>query len=257
MNADAWIKRFHRNREPLAVDWEEPLLLPKSAQKALSKSLAVFQLGETGDGVNLRRHARQTREWPGFEHYEEALELFIKEENRHAADLARMVERLDGGLISTQWTASVFKVLRRPLGLRFELQVLLTAELIAEAYYELLRRAVDDGPISKACARMVKDEVGHLAFHADLFGEVLRRWTPGAVHLWTLQFQLLHAVTMLVVWWDHLGCFRALGIPWQDYRRLCRRARVSFLGRVGKASRAAAPNGTSPLSLLEPEGKTA
>jgi len=66
---------------------------------------------------------------------------------------------------------------RKLVNLEFELQALLTAELIAEAYYELLRRSVDEQPIQQACARIVKDEIGHTGFHAAFFGYRQRNWS--------------------------------------------------------------------------------
>ncbi len=85
MNVQRWIVRFLRNRHEDEVDWNAPVQLPEAVCEPLAKSLAVFQLGETGDGGTLRRYAQRTNHWKGFEDYEEALDLFVKEENRHAA----------------------------------------------------------------------------------------------------------------------------------------------------------------------------
>ncbi|NNM30684.1 MAG: ferritin-like domain-containing protein, partial [Akkermansiaceae bacterium] len=161
MDVQRWIRHFEGNRGRLEADWRAPVTLPAEVKAPVAASLAIFQLGETGDGGTLRRYAARLRGRPGFEGYEEALDMFVKEENRHAATLAVMVRRLDGELIRKQWTAAVFKVMRRPLNLEFELQILLTAELLAEAYYEILRREIDDGPLRDACSRILKDEVGH------------------------------------------------------------------------------------------------
>ena len=45
--------------------------------------------------------------------------------------------------------------------------MLLAAKIIAEAYYDLLRKHVSDPVIHQACTQILKDEVGHLGFHAD------------------------------------------------------------------------------------------
>lgn len=232
MNTAKWIDYFKSNRKEVKVDWKAPINLPEEQRRRVVESLAVFQLGETGEGGTLRRYAVKSRAWPGFEGYEEALDLFVREENRHADLLASMVRRLGGQLLEVQWTNSVFRVLRKPLNLQFELQILLTAELIAEAYYELLRRTLGDEPLRRCCARIVKDEVGHTRFHSEFFGEVQRRWPRYLRGLWVWQFLAIHWLVCQVVWWDHRKCFQALGIVCGEYQWLCKRARRTFLSRV-------------------------
>ena len=73
MNVQRWIARFERNRKPDLVDWDCPVTLPSSKGEPLAESLAVFQLGDTGDGGTLRRYAQRLRGRPGFENYEQAL----------------------------------------------------------------------------------------------------------------------------------------------------------------------------------------
>lgn len=69
---------------------------------------------------------------------------------------------------------------RRPLPLgakltniEFHLQIFLTAEIIAEAYYNPLRRFSGDSVIEKSCARILKDKIRHLSFHAVF---LIRKW---------------------------------------------------------------------------------
>lgn len=243
MNVQKWIRKFQANTGEEAVDWELPLAMSEGLRVPLSKSLAIFQLGETGTGSTLRRYVEKIRGREEFENYEEALQLFLNEEHRHAAMLEKMVRRLDGTLLKKQWANGSFRKLRKLINLEFQLQMLLTAELLAEAYYELLRRTVEDEPIRKACARIVKDEVGHTAFHAEFFGELQHRWSPGWRWLWQVQFRLVHWITSVVLWWDHLGCFRALGVGRREYDHLCDRAMRTYLRRMNRAAELAGGGG--------------
>lgn len=237
MKAERWIRRFQANRERERLDWDAPVELPSGQRVALARSLAVFQLGETGEGTCLRRYGERTRGWAGFEGYEVALDLFVKEENRHAELLAELVGRFGGTLLAKQWSDSIFRFVRKLLHLEFELQILLTAELLAEAYYEVLRRHADDGVLRSACARILRDEAGHTAFHADFFGAVQARWSVPRRWLWQAQFRLLHLVVCAGVWWDHRDCLRALRVPVAEYVGLCRRAVRVFQRRLGRARR--------------------
>lgn len=150
MNCKRWIERFKGNRMEEPIDWQTPCQLPDEERAPLARSLAIFQLGETGEGSALLKFARSRRDDPGLTGYEEALRLFVDEENRHAEMLKSMVMRVDGTLLEKQWSDGVFRKVRKLVNLEFELQTLLTAELIAEGYYELLRRKVDDQPIRRS-----------------------------------------------------------------------------------------------------------
>ena len=72
------------------------------------------------------------------------MDLFVAEEQYHAEILAKAVTYFGGELKKKYWMNSVFRKVRALLGLEFNLQILLTAELIAEAYYGLLAKHVPD-----------------------------------------------------------------------------------------------------------------
>ncbi|MDA8975282.1 hypothetical protein N9F50_01715 [Akkermansiaceae bacterium] len=69
-----------------------------------------------------------------------------------------------------------FPVIRKLINLEFQVQMLLTAEITAEAYYDLLSQHVADPVIHQACTRILKDEIGHLGFHADFFNAWTAKW---------------------------------------------------------------------------------
>lgn len=233
MNCKQWIERFKGNRMEEPIDWQAPCQLPDEVRVPLARSLAIFQLGETGEGSALLKFARSRRDDPGLTGYEEALRLFVDEENRHAEMLKSMVMRVDGTLLEKQWSDGVFRKVRKLVNLEFELQTLLTAELIAEGYYELLRRKVDDQPIRRACARIVKDEVGHTGFHAEFFGYRKREWSGPVCWLWKVGLSILTETAWRVVWLDHRSCFRVLGIQRTEFAGLVRKARRTWFRRAG------------------------
>jgi len=165
--------------------------------------------------------------------YQAAVASFIKEENRHAALLAGMVTHLGGKVKRRHWSAWAFKRVRRLIPrLEFEVQILLSAELIACAYYGLLARHSPAGLIRRGCAALVKDEVSHISFHVDLFSERLSAWLPLGKALWRTQFQVLFLAAETLVWWEHGALFRDLGINRCAFVRQSRRACVSFLERL-------------------------
>src|SRR5205807_5474865 len=130
----------------------------------LARSLAHFQLGESGEGATLLTEARRT--WAEDPDYVAALVLFVAEEQEHARLLECLVARFGGALVDRHWTHACFRRLRRALGVGFEIQTLLIAEIIGTAYYRLLR-STGDAVLRQVCELMLRDEVPHLRFHVD------------------------------------------------------------------------------------------
>lgn len=238
MKACEWIQYFEKHRQRHAAevyDWGASPLPDRenSGIQALAGSLAIFQLGESGGGTRLRHYAEVlSAADPAFAGYSRAVELFIREENAHAALLKEMVRRLGGTLLEKQWSNSVFRFVRSALGLEFNVQILLSAELIARGYYGLLARHAPDPVIRDCCLRITRDEVGHIAFHVDFFRDRLAVWPAWRAALWRAQFQYLFQCAGLVVWWDHGRALRGCGISRQMFQEKTGRACQSFLGSL-------------------------
>ncbi len=255
MNAYEWIQYYEKHSQRHAgetYDWSS--LAPDRARpdiSALAGSLAIFQLGESGGGTRLRRYAEAlSTADAAFAGYSRAVELFIREENAHAELLKQMVHRLGGKLLEKQWSNSVFRFVRSALGLEFNVQILLSAELIARGYYGLLARHAPDGVIRDACLRITRDEVGHIAFHVDFFRGRLAAWPGWRAALWRAQFRVLFESAGLVVWWDHGLALRRCGISRQMFQEKTNRACQAFLGSLtGAGTRARGWNAVSEASL--------
>jgi hypothetical protein len=243
MNASRWIQYFENHRhhhDAETYDWAAPGPDPTRPEiRALAASVAIFQLGESGGGSRLRRYADSlTAEDPAFAGYGRAVALFVDEENGHAALLRQMVLRLGGTLLEKQWSNSIFRFIRNVLGLEFNVQVLLSAELIARGYYGLLARHAPDPVIRACCCRITRDEVGHIAFHVDFFRDRLGAWPAWRSLLWRAQFQFLFALAGWVVWLDHGKALHACGITRELFTEKTARACQSFLGGLASRSRA-------------------
>ena len=180
---------------------------------SLARSLAIFQLGESGGGTVIAQ-ARSSRLRGIDADYAEAMALFVAEEHRHADILAVCVRQLGGELIHDNWTARLFVAARRLIGLRMKVLVLLAAEVVGICYYHFLARALAGTPMSAWLAELVEDEQSHLDFHCYFLRSQTRQiWQRWAfVATWRVTM-LLAAVAVLV---DHRAAIRDL--------RLSRRA---------------------------------
>jgi hypothetical protein len=194
---------------------DDPLLA--SVPQSVARSLAVFQLGESGGGTIIEQ-ARKSR-LPGIDaHYAEAMASFVAEEHRHAELLACCVRALRGELIRKNWTARLFVFGRRLIGLRLKVMVLLAAEVVGICYYHLLSARLPDSGMRSLLQEIVEDEKAHLRFHCSFLRTQARNEIQRAVFLVTWRALMLAAAVVVLV--DHRHSLRDLDIaPAVAWRR--------------------------------------
>lgn len=236
MNTHHWIRHFEEHTRLNHTMQFPPgeCTLPEHLRQPLARSLAIFQLGESGGGTRLRRYTRSITVLENLRGYDEAVDMFVKEEQSHSALLARTVEHLRGTLLEKQWSNSVFRWMRDLVNLEFNIQVLLTAELIAEAYFGLLSLRCPDAVVKQVTRKILRDEMGHLAFQRDFLYERLKGLSPALQRLWRWQFWLIHTAAAWTVAWDHRTCFRAMGVSPASFRARAAKCWTSFQTRLEK-----------------------
>jgi hypothetical protein len=209
-----WVDHFEQNdavhaRTDSAIDFGGNCAVPEAVRRPLIAS--VRQLGESGDGQQLLHKAAQA----GDPEYLRAAELFVAEEQQHAALLLRLLGHLGGEPIRRHWSDAVFVRLRRLMGLRTELMVLTVAEVVALSYYGGLASDGPDPVVRAVAERIVADEHPHVRFQQQR----LRAGLAGSrAPLRLLAFGLWWITAIgatVVVAFDHGPLLRAIG-----YRRV-------------------------------------
>lgn len=228
IDSAAWRAYFENNRlsrpEPA---WASPAAHHGQTARELARSLSHFQLGESGEGRYLLEQAQ--RRYPNDGDYCAALALFVREEQEHARLLTHLVQRFGGALIRRHWTHSAFRLMRRALGVHFEIQTLVVAELVGTAYYRLLYACSPDAALRQACELMLRDEAKHLAFHRDRFAADHASWLPAERALWAGQLQAFLLAAAEAAWLDHRGALVAIGATRRDFMREVRAECIGFL----------------------------
>ncbi len=206
MGFAAWVDDFEtaaRRRDATGdPNWDAGARLPA----AVVRSVQRFQVGEDGDGANLIAKAHSA----GDDGYTTAVRMFVAEEQNHARLLALLLAAADSPTISGHWSDTVFVRLRRALGLRLELMVLMVAEVIALRYYRALRDGTEDALTADVAARILADEERHVPFHTQRLRDA---FPPGplrtvACGLWW--FLITGAAVAVAV--DHGLALRRLGV---------------------------------------------
>ncbi|MFG2720058.1 ferritin-like domain-containing protein [Streptomyces sp. NPDC048416] len=218
-----WTKRFEDERERRRRRGDPDWARGATLHPAVWSGIQRFQVGEDGDGANLVGKADQA----GDADYAQAVRLFIAEEQNHARLLARLLDAGGKSTLSGHWSDTVFVRLRRLLGLRTELLVLMIAEVVALRYYRALRDGACDPLTSDVAGRILADEQRHVPFHCERLhtslAELPRAARRPTMFLWRA---LLFAVSVVVAV-DHGPGLRRLGV-----------GRGRFLADVMASSRA-------------------
>lgn len=191
---------------------------------SLAKSLAIFQLGESGGGTIVKQ-ALHNKLGEIDEYYAAAMALFVEEEHRHANILAMCVRLLGGKLIRENWTARLFVFARRLIGLRLKVVVLLAAEVVGICYYHLLAVHLPACRLRSQLLEIVEDERSHLYFHCDfLRSQTPKRWQK-RVFVFVWRAVMLSAAVVVAI--DHRRAIMELDIGlkavllrWKSYSNL-------------------------------------
>jgi hypothetical protein len=211
-----WFRYFEQNKQSLLeIPWHSGPELTVQQRLGLGPSVQEFQRGESSEGRHLLRYAEQYATTTGDHDYVSALKLFIAEEQRHARDLRRFLAINGIPLVESTLSDRVFRTLRRLLGtLEISIAVLITAEIIAQAYYAALRAATDSVILERLCEQIIRDEASHVKFQAQQLANLRARRGQLLYELTVTAQRALFLGTCLVVWVFHRRVFESGG---QDF----------------------------------------
>lgn len=190
-------------------------------------SVQRFQVGESGDGARLIALADAA----GDGEYARAVRLFVAEEQNHARLLAELLRAAGAGTVSSHWSDRIFVLCRRALGLRCELLVLSTAELVALRYYAAMAES-SDALLRAVSTQILDDEVHHVRFQRERlragFAGTPRFLRSVAGRLW----QAFASAVVVVVAVDHGKALRAVGTSRSAFIVECLRLVADFRAGV-------------------------
>jgi hypothetical protein len=217
-----WLEEFE-GRVPRLVVARVPRnsVLTTEERIRIADSIGTFQLGEQSEGRTLLRFAREF----GARHACPALgrvtELFIREEQHHAAQLREFMLAHGIALKQRNWTDSIFRQIRRLAGFETAVTILVTAEMVGFVYYRALGRATRNTYLRTICRQMCADEAIHLRYEAQLL-RTLRgarpRWLRVAVEL---AHRALLIIAARVVFREHRAVLEYAGHDAGSFVRDC------------------------------------
>ncbi|HEV7403077.1 MAG TPA: hypothetical protein VGO11_09135 [Chthoniobacteraceae bacterium] len=213
-----WLRYYQQNPDQLLhIPWYLGAELTAEERAAITRSVQEFQLGESSEGRHLLLDAADYAARTGDHLYLQTMRLFIAEEQRHAADLARFLQLNGLPVVQSTWGDCVFRQARNLFpGLELSITVLVCAELIAKVYYAALRKATGSLILQRLCEQILRDEVSHVAFQTEQLARLRARRGRSA-----------HAITMAAQRLAYLG---AVCVVWVSHRRVMQRAGMDATG---------------------------
>ncbi|MFI6043899.1 ferritin-like domain-containing protein [Nocardia sp. NPDC051321] len=203
-----WATEFEAKKVARAAAGDPEWGRGAKLEPAVVRSVQRFQVGESGDGANLIAKA----EAAGDPAYTAAVRLFVAEEINHARMLGLLLAAGGSPTIRAHWSDTVFVRLRRALGLRLELMVLMVAEVVALRYYRALRDGTDDTSTAQVAGLILNDELRHVPFHCHRLRVAFAKTSASARLIPVLLWWIVLVGATMVVAADHGPALRRLGV---------------------------------------------
>ncbi|MFF5790570.1 ferritin-like domain-containing protein [Paeniglutamicibacter sp. NPDC012692] len=235
---DRWLEHFRGNPAyhrliEADIDWNGRSMLDEPTRQAFINSFQRFELGESGDGKRLLSKAALE----GDPTYLAALELLVREEQKHSALFRRGLDHLEAPSLEAHWSDAAFTVLRRALGLRTELGLFLIVESVAMGYFTALAERAPDPVLRGIGLRIATDEQDHIRFQIDRLRQGFRNTPRAGRVLIGMAWTVIAGGAAAVLAVDHGPALRACGLSPARYWRQAmvgfRRAAHSVLANPG------------------------
>lgn len=190
-----WIIYFENNdSKRLKTDFSSEGSLPDNIKKLVFPSIQAFQKGEGSDGKYLMQAVDDYVKAGGEPDYRQAMLWFVKEENWHSAYLKTYMDYYGIKNAKKSVLDNIFRKLRHLGGLKCEVTILVTAEMIALTYYDALSKCTDSKVLKRICKQMLDDELPHVMFQSY----TLSRFKPSRADI-LLRFLIMN-ITLLFIW---------------------------------------------------------
>jgi hypothetical protein len=217
-----WLNHFeHHARHPRSIPTDVPDVLMPHERRLIARSIAIFQLGEQAEGRTLTRAAQRFSEARRLSSVARIVELFIREEQRHAALLREFMEHHGIALKSADWTDAVFRRIRRFAGLELYLYVFISAELIGNVYYRALESATNCQRLKVLCRVLVSEELAHVGFESDLLLGLRGSRAAPTRALLRWAHRAFFVCTACIVWATHRPVLGAAGMGFTGFLKSC------------------------------------
>ena len=217
-NSTYWINYFTQNLKNKRIDWSIKPILTETEKQDILKSLQAWQLGETSEGINLinaaTKHAQQLHDFT----YVSAIQLFIKEEQKHGKNLGKYLDLIGEKKIQKDWGDSLFRKIRGlNTNMEFWTIAVITVESAAQLFYQCLKEATACKLLKQICTDILIDEAAHITFQTERLSLIYSH-KNAFIRFFTFHaYTCFYFSTIMVVWFAHRKLFKAGHLNFSSY----------------------------------------
>jgi len=164
-------------------------------------------------GANRRTTERAAERCGDDPAFVQALRLFVKEQQYHAALLREAAPGRDRPSITWRVAHRVIDTLRRVLTLRFELAVLLLNQIIVLTLARMIASDSRDATWQAIGEQIARDARGHVAFHGERLTTEFADFNFVLRNLRRYRLRLMCAIALFLAAVQYRSLLRALGGP--------------------------------------------
>ncbi len=218
--SEKWIAHFRANAREYRINWNSMPAITQQQKQEIIQSLQAWQLGETSDGSLLlcaaTKYARSINE----PEYVDAMNLFIKEEQKHGENLGLYLDAVNEKRIRSNWGDSLFRMIRH-INTSMEMWTLtvITVESAAQVYYQALKDATQCALLKEICHDILVDEAYHISFQTERMKIMYDAKSSGWKWLMNRLYFFFYFSTAMVIWMAHKKVFIAGGNTLGSYLR--------------------------------------
>lgn len=213
-----WVAHFKENAQQQRINWNQtPSVTPQETKKIL-RSLQAWQLGETSEGKDLLQAAGKYATAQNDPYYLQAIELFIREEQKHGNNLGRYLDAIGAPRLKKDWGDSLFRRVRH-LYTNMEIWTLAVTvvESAAQIYYQALKDATGCTLLKQICTDILVDEAWHIDFQTERLHIIYKSKSAFVRALTRWIYYIFYFTTANVVWLGHGSLFKAGNVNYTKY----------------------------------------
>jgi hypothetical protein len=231
-SSQEWVSYFKDNLEIKRINWQQSPTITNEEQKNVLKSLQAWQLGETSDGKNLLKASAMYAEKINDPYYIKAVQLFIREEQKHGYNLGKYLNMIEQPRIQKNWGDTLFRKIRcLNNSMEWWTLAVISVESTAQIFYQSLKDATQCTLLKEICTDILIDEAPHIQFQRERLAVIFHSRSMASKNIGYHFYKFFFLSTSIVVWFAHRKLFKAGG---NNFRKYFRKMKFKCAKTIGK-----------------------
>ena len=195
--------------------------------------MQAWELGETSDGKNLLKASSSYAGRTGDPFYIKAVQLFIKEEQKHGNNLGKYLDLIGQPRIEKNRGDTLFRIVRHlNKSMEWWTITVIIIESTARIFYQSLKDATGCSLLKQICTDILIDEAAHIQFQQERLAIIFRSKSILSSRISYYWYKYFFLFVSLVVWAAHKELFKAGGNGFKKYYREMKLKCVKTIGKL-------------------------